>query len=112
MFAALNDPTIDQHLIEIWFYAQLLRLEGQIPNLVSNDKGAKLDSAKQYRLSIEDSVLHEQPGGPVGVDQIKFLRLLCSPNQPKTLQQVQGLGDLLTVCFPLVQALFRQNVNI
>lgn len=112
MFAAINDPTIDLRLAEAWFYAQLLRLEGQIPNLVTDDVGKDLDPTTRYQLSIEDSVLHVQPDGPIGADQIKFLRLLCSPNQPKTLQQVQGIGDLLAVCAPLVRGLLYQNVNV
>lgn len=111
-FAALDESAVNRKLIEAWFYAQLLRQGGFMPNLGSTADGSKLDAAHTYNFSYDDSAFFVFKTGIFSADHIKFLRLLFSPNQPKTLQQVQGIGGLLPTCFSLVQAMLRQHLNV
>ena len=111
-FAALDEVAVNKKLIEAWFYAQLLRQGGFAPNLSTDASGKKLDAAQSYNFSYDDSAFFTFNDGKFNADHIKFLRLLFSPNQPKTLQQVQGIGDLLPGCFSLVQTMARQHLSV
>lgn len=111
-FAALDEKAVNRKLIETWFYAQLLREGGFVPNLSTEAGGEKLDASKKYNFDYDSSAFFAFNSGVFTAAHIKFLRLLFSPNQPKTLQQVQGIGDLLPQCFGLVQTMARQHLNV
>jgi DNA repair protein RecO (recombination protein O) len=111
-FAALDEPELHRKLIEGWFYAQLLRHGGFAPNLTATTKGNKLEADKLYNFSYDDSAFFESKSGRFSAAHIKFLRLLFSPNQPKTLQQVEGIGELLPSCFLLTQIMLRQHLSV
>lgn len=111
-FAALDEKAVNRKLIETWFYAQLLREGGFAPNLLSEATGEKLDATKKYNFDYDSSSFFTFSSGAFSAAHIKFLRLLFSPNQPKTLQQVQGIGELLPQSFGLVQAMARQHLNV
>lgn len=109
--ASLDDVTIHPKLIEGWFFAQLLRLDGRTPNLVTDSGGEKLHPDKRYRFAYEDSYFNEHPSGEFDAARIKFLRLLFAGNHPKTLQQVQGIQDFLSECIYVPTALFRREMQ-
>jgi DNA repair protein RecO (recombination protein O) len=96
-FAALDDAAIDPTLTKLWFSAQLMRLGGHTPNLRTDAAGHKLLAGKTYHFNI-DSMGYElgrAPGNSYKSDDIKFLRLLFSHNNPKTLQKIDNLEKLL-----------------
>ncbi|MEO6513493.1 MAG: DNA repair protein RecO [Candidatus Saccharimonadales bacterium] len=111
-FAALDEAAVNRKLIEAWFYAQLLREGGFSPNLSTEASGEKLDAYRMYNFDYDSSSFFSISTGIFTAVHIKFLRLLFSPNQPKTLQQVQGIGELLPSCFLLTQTMLRQHLNI
>ncbi|HET8708701.1 MAG TPA: DNA repair protein RecO [Candidatus Saccharimonadales bacterium] len=110
-FIALDETDIELSLITTWFYAQLLRHGGFGPNLSTDTAGQKLDADQTYNFNFDASAFVAAPDGRFTADHIKFLRLLFSPNQPKTLQKVQGSGSLIETISPLVQAMLRQHIN-
>jgi recombinational DNA repair protein (RecF pathway) len=111
-FEALDDKRIDTSLIKAWFSAQLLAEGGFSPNLSTTSDGQKLDASKKYSFSYDDSAFIESPSGTFTADHIKFLRLLFSPNKPKTLQQVQGIGVLLTTSGTLAQTMRQTHLGV
>lgn len=111
-FAALDELVINRTVIEAWFYAQLLRHGGFTPNLVTDADDNKLDATKIYDFSYDDGLFFVFKNGKFTAAHIKLLRLLCGSNEPKTLQQVQGIGALLPACFGLLQTMARQHLNI
>jgi DNA repair protein RecO (recombination protein O) len=111
-FAALDESAVNRKLIEAWFYAQLLRQGGFEPNLSTEAGGKKLDATQTYNFSYDDSAFFAFKNGAFTAAHIKFLRLLFSPNQPKTLQQVQGIGDLLPACFALTRSMAQQHLGV
>lgn len=111
-FAALDDATIQLPLINAWFYAQLLRHGGFAPNLSTDATGKKLDVAAKYNFDFDSSAFAAAPDGRFNANHIKFLRLLFSPNLPKTLQKVQGSGQLVNELLPLEQAMLHQHLNV
>lgn len=102
-FESLNSEHINKELIELWFAAQLLKLGGHTPNLQSDTTGDKLAADQTYNFSFDDMAFSPANGsGRFSVEGIKVLRLLFSNNSPQTLQQVQGMENILTQLRPLM----------
>jgi len=110
-FAALDDPTIDMELVRTWFSAQLLKQAGHTPNLDTDTAGNKLDASSRYDFSYDDMTFMLHPDGAYGADDIKFLRLVFSANQPTTLMKVQGIATLAGRSKQLVQFMTQQYIR-
>jgi DNA repair protein RecO (recombination protein O) len=108
-FQALDDSAIDLTLIEVWFNAQLLRLAGHTPNLRTDTDDKKLESNDTYDFDFEKMCFG--PGQAYGADQIKFLRLLFSANQPQVLNKVAESPVLAAACQPAVQSMLQGYVR-
>ena len=102
-FESLDDVSIDVELIKIWFNAQLLRIAGHTPNLQTDTTGHKLDAIKHYDFSLDDMAFQERPDGQFVAADIKFLRLIFNGNQPKILQKIDHVDNLVKRCAPLLQ---------
>lgn len=110
-FEALNDPAVAPELTRTWFSAQLLRLGGHRPNLRTDKAGVALDSNGRYDFNYDDMAFASRPDGRFGAAQIKFLRLLFSPNPPAVLQKVEGLENILGECVPLVRTMTAAHIR-
>lgn len=108
--AALNDTSINRDLIQAWFIAQMLKLGGHMPNLVTDAFGEKLDPHAIYDFDLDSMALAKHDQGQLIADHIKFLRLIFSGTQPKVLQQVRGVAVLLESIAPLIITIFQQNM--
>lgn len=111
-FAALDEAEVPTELVAVWFDAQLLRQGGFTPNLTTDSAGQRLQPDHRFAFHFDASSFAEDPDGPFTADHIKFLRLLFSGNQPKTLHQVQGSLDLLPVCAPLIRSLRQEHLRV
>jgi DNA repair protein RecO (recombination protein O) len=111
-FLALDDATIDLGLIRFWFSAQLLRQAGHQPNLHTDVAGKKLLAAESYDFSFDDMAFIVHPNGHFSTDQIKFLRLAFSGNQPKIMQQVTGSEILVPQLLPLIQTMLTSYIRV
>ncbi len=111
-FSALDDSAISQELIRTWFFAQLLRQAGHRPNLQTDTSSQKLDANKKYNFDFEAVSFALHPEGNFSADNIKFLRLLFSGNQPKVLAQVQGTEKLLSTSEPLIRTMLTSYIRI
>jgi len=107
-FAALDDAAVPLELIRLWFAAQLLVLSGHTPNLQTEPDGTRLVAGQQYEFSFDDHAFAVQPGGPYGVDQIKFLRLTFAGNAPAVLAKVAGSDKLVQQTKQLVTFMQQQ----
>ncbi len=105
-FVALNQSQIPLQIIRLWFAAQLLRLQGHGPNLLSDTSGHPLDASLRYNFSFEQMAF--APAGEQGrftAQHIKFLRLCFGEYSPGTLAHIAGGTALAEACAPLVQGL-------
>jgi DNA repair protein RecO len=109
-FESLNDPSIDLALVEVWFKAQLLKLAGHAPNLKTEKSGESLQASQTYNFNFDDMAF--QPGNTYKTDQIKFLRLVFSGNQPKVLQKVQSSRTIAEQLQGLVRSMLQAYVRI
>lgn len=102
-FQALDNPNINVELIHAWFVAQLMRLGGHMPNLVTDAFGEKLDPHASYDFDYDSMAFAKHDQGQFGAGHIKFLRLIFSGAQPKILQQVKTPAQLRDECTNLVR---------
>jgi DNA repair protein RecO (recombination protein O) len=110
-FASLDDKNISPQLVQVWFSAQLLKLAGHSPNLRSEKSGQKLKSDQTYDFNLDSMALQPRPGGRLGADQIKFLRIIFSDNSPQVINKVQGLDKLLLQSGGLIQSMLQNHIR-
>lgn len=107
-FEALDNLTVPIPLIKFWFAAQLLTLNGHMPNLHTDDKGGKLQPDKRYEFSPDVMAFFYSPHhGRFEAVHIKFLRLAFAGHSAVVLSQVRGGERLAEELFPLVQHMAR-----
>lgn len=104
-FKALNDQSISEELIQLWFTAQLLRMGGHTPNLDTDAIGNKLDASKTYTFDFESVSFAAHPAGVHRADSIKTLRLFFSNVTPGKMNKVSGIAEQVPAVKPLIQAL-------
>lgn len=96
----LDVDSIQLSLIQIWFYLHYASLLGHEMNLDRDGDGVKLSADKLYRYDETDQGLRQGPGGDLGAEHIKLLRLIATRSL-RTLAQIGGveliLGDCLLV---------------
>jgi hypothetical protein len=107
---SLDDAAVDLDLINIWLAAQLLRLAGHTPNLRTQRNGQKLQANQTYDFDFESMCF--EPGEAFGSDQIKFLRLLFSDNQPTVLQKVEGSARLADHLLGMLRLILQNFVRV
>ncbi|CAN5354011.1 hypothetical protein BH09PAT4_BH09PAT4_04080 [soil metagenome] len=110
-FAALDDSTIDAGLVRVWFAAQLLRLGGIGPNLVTDVSGKKLTAANRYEFSFDDDAFFAREGGAFDANDIKLMRLLFSANLPSTLAKVANTSEIIARIQQLVLLWQQQYIH-
>ena len=93
--SALDNQSIDTDFIEAWFSAQLLRISGHAPNLITDSDGQKLSSDDCYTFDIESMCFSAKSSGIFSANTIKSLRLMFSPNKPQTILKIAGFSDNL-----------------
>lgn len=108
VFMALNEQAVALGIVWFWFEAQLLKEEGQMPNLQSDSNGHRLEAGQRYTFRIDHSTFAPDDHGHYSAPEIKFLRLAFSCGEARVLQQVEGVGGLLAATAPLVHALRQQ----
>lgn len=113
VFAALDDHSVPLPMVQVWFIAQLLRLGGHMPNLVTDTEGAKLQPGEGYDFSFE-SVCFDPSSeqGRFTADHIKLLRLLFAGHAPKVLAGVQGADGLIPTILPLVNTMRQTYLQV
>ncbi|HSX35519.1 MAG TPA: DNA repair protein RecO [Patescibacteria group bacterium] len=111
-FESLDDVHIPRDIIEFWFYAQLLRLGGQAPNLHTDASGAKLQAGQAYSFDVQEMTFAVAPEGRgrFTADDIKFLRLAFAGSKPKLLNHVEGAPQLAAKLAPLVTTMLQNNM--
>ncbi|HET7320534.1 MAG TPA: DNA repair protein RecO C-terminal domain-containing protein, partial [Candidatus Saccharimonadales bacterium] len=111
-FSALDDASIGPELIRVWFLARMLTLAGHRPNLSTDTAGNALDATKRYNFSFEDVSFAQHPQGRFDSNRIKLLRLLFSPNVPKSLQNIEGISSIVKDCAPLVNTMAQTYIRL
>lgn len=110
-YEALNNSKIDQDLIKLWFYAQLLRIAGHTPSLRNDSAGKPLNKDGKYVFSYDDMAFRTHPEGVYQAEHIKFLRLVFSGNKPEILQKVTGVEELIKPTQTLIKTILPNHLR-
>ena len=89
----LNNPAINQKLIETWFYLQYASLLGDELNLRTDVAAQALSPDKKYMYDSAEKGLRLAEQGDLSADAIKLLRLI----QAKPLANVAQIGGITEV---------------
>ncbi len=104
-FVALDDAAVGLPLIRFWFSAQLLRLEGQTPNLQTDDHNEPLQADRTYAYNSDRMAFTPDDRGTFDASVIKVLRLTFNGATATALQHIQGIDALVPAAARLVQSL-------
>jgi len=110
-FAGL-DSDMNTDIINLWFLAQLLRLSGSSPNLVTDTTDTELQTDKLYSFDFDSMAFAEHPTASFTAAHIKVLRLLFNVTDLGTLRQVQGIAELLPDIAPLLFTMRQTYLHI
>ncbi len=110
--SGLNKLDLNQQAIELWLYAQLLKLAGHTPNLKTDTAGNRLELDKKYKFNIDKMAFSTAPQGSFVSNHIKLLRLAISLDSPESLNQVNDLGVVLAKCLELTRSMLSQFVRL
>lgn len=99
-------------LLELWFDAQLVRIAGHQPNLLTDATGKKLLPDTNYNFDFDNMTFVATQQGSFRPAHIKFLRLVFTVKSPAQLQQIKGVNDVLAPSQSLVLAMRRQFIRI
>lgn len=110
-FIALDTASISTDIIQFWFAAQLLGHAGYSPNLYTDSEGQKLDVNSKYDFAIDDMTFTVSEPGRFSADHIKLLRVAFSGNQPRLINQINGVHELMPELLPFTQTLFANHLQ-
>ncbi len=102
-FAALDDLDVPSSLIEVWFHAQILKLDGHSPNLETDTSGVQLSVDNSYEFDIEAVAFFMKPEGRFTTDHIKTMRLIFGRNSPIALSRVEQVPELINDIAPIIK---------
>lgn len=104
---ALDNLQWPKELAESWFYLQLMRLLGHLPEFTKDNSGVNLPQGQNFEFNFDEMVFHPKKDGHFSQNHLKLLKLL-SYNSPRDLVKVQGLDEYLQQLTPLVKQMARQ----
>ncbi len=108
---ALDETSLPQPAIELWLYAQILKLAGHSPNLKTDTSGSKLNQNTKYGFDIDKMAFMARPAGTIGANHIKLIRLAFGLQSPLKLGQVGDLDKVLTNSLGIVKSMRQQFIH-
>lgn len=112
LFMALDDTRLPMELVRAWFAAQLIRLHGFEPNLITDTQGSALAQDGRYVFDFDAMTFALHPEGQVTASNIKLMRLLLSTNPPAAIARVQNVMTHLAPLSPLIDAMKKQLLRV
>lgn len=109
-FEALDAPHIPLEVIRFWFTVQLLKLDGQTPNLQTDTSGQKLRADQTYHFSFDSMSFSPADDGRYTADHIKLLRLAFASSNPKVLGQIKGSEPLVAALVKLATTVHHSRI--
>lgn len=87
----LNSNDTDDNVVQSWFLMQLSKLNGSLPNVLTDGAGENLQPDTSYAFSIEDGTFFKSEMGIFTSDEIKAWRVFISADA-RQIQTITGLG--------------------
>ena len=102
-FEALNN-NVNKTLVEAWFWFNFAKIKGEEINLYRDTNDHKLVEDEKYTWDVMDAALSVQPGGEIGANEIKLMRLMLTSNL-ELVSRVRGVESSLPAILYIAKAL-------
>lgn len=112
VFISLNDFTVSDLLIKLWFNAQLIKILGRSPNMTTDVDNKQLLIDKKYNFDFDNMAFLVNDNGRYSAQQIKVLRLLFSSHQLKTINKISNLDQLLPSLSSLIDTMMHSSIGV
>lgn len=109
---ALDNHDVSLELLELWFNAQLLKITGHQPNLLTTSGGKKLLADSSYGFNYDDMSFEPQSSSAIRANHIKLLRLVGQVDNPAKLLKVGGLAQLTPTCLELTKTMLARHIRL
>ena len=109
VLAAINELSISEASIRLWFTMRLLVMGGHAPNVQTTEQGEKLRENGDYIFDFDAMAFVERPQGPFTSRHIKLLRLSQNVESPHKLTQVQTSAEITSAAMQLVTNIYKQQ---
>lgn len=106
------DGTLSEQLLELWFDAQLLKISGHQPNLVTDIQGNRLQADQLYTFDFDSMTFAQADNGILTPAHIKFLRLVFGVESPELLGQVTDAAKVAGPSYQLINSIRQQLIRI
>lgn len=107
-FGGLDNPNINNDVLEFWFDFQLLRLGGHSPNLSVDLGGNQLKADQKYSFDYDNMLFVPNTEGQFNVNHIKLMRLAFRTKNPAILAKISGIKKLVLP----VAVLAKNSINL
>lgn len=104
-FEGLDDHSVDNNLVELWFGMQLLQMSGQVPNLYTDNAGQKLKIDQTYSFNVDAMSFTPSDRGSFTANHIRLLRVGVSSGSPLHLRKIRDAAIYSTEAAQLTQDL-------
>lgn len=91
-------------LVEAWFWFNFAKVNGEQINLYRDTDGNKLTEDSKYIWDVAETALKEQPGGEIGVDEIKVMRLMLT-SKLDLVSRVRGVEKIAKTILYIAKAI-------
>jgi len=108
---ALDQLDVPQAAIELWLNAQLLKLAGHSPNLITDTKDHKLVTEQNYSFDLDKMAFADTSAGDFQSRHIKLLRLAFGLESPVGLKYVKDIDNVLPACLELTKLMNNQFLH-
>lgn len=110
--SSLDNKGISLEIIREWFAMQIIRLDGQEPNLTIDSTGKILEASSNYTFNFDNMVFDPNPKGHFNMKHIKLMRLGFGEITPITLQKIDGIDSLWSEITPLVETIYKSRIRL
>lgn len=104
-FIGLNELSLDQRILKIWFGLNFLDIMGHLPKLTVSPTDEKANS---YEFMLDSMEFGEISSGLYSQNDIKFLRLVLN-HPPLFLTKVSVSNESISKLFDLIVLIMRSN---
>lgn len=89
---ALLSSNCSAAVVACWFYLQLMKLHGALPDTLKDTDGDDLSASAKYAFSVEDARFFKSEMGVFGADEIKAWRVFLNA-EAKQIRSFTGLDE-------------------
>lgn len=107
--AGLNEQSLHDQLVELWFGARLLDIAGYHPNLQTDVSGENLLVGHNYTFDFEHMAFRLAPEGSFTANHIRLLRVAFASDSPERLARINDAAAYSADVLRLIQVLQQRS---